>query len=74
MTSCQRVSTKTTGWGNCEEPEPHVIYFLRPNMHHHTHIMQSPTKLLKLMHVSLFDLLPTKILADIYICLYVHNH
>ena len=70
MTIWKHNSTKETGWGHCEEPEPHtphVMYLLFPNMHLRILIIQSPKKRIKPMHASLFGLLPPDIIADIYI-------
>ena len=64
-------STKETGWGSTKVPEPvpHEIFSSPPNMHCFTLILKSPTKELKPMHASLFDLLPSGILVDIGIWL-----
>ena len=45
MRTRQRDSTKETGWGHNEEPEPapHEIYSLNPNMHDNTLILQRST-------------------------------
>ena len=55
MTIWQRDYTKETGWGHCEEPDPHtpyLIYSLCTNMHRRTLIIKRPKKRLKPTHTS----------------------
>ena len=67
---------KETGWGHYDQPEPtpREIFLSPPNMHHRAIILQRPTKLLNPTHASLFNTLPSDILADIDIFLSILEH
>ena len=60
-------SFEETILGNTKEPRtvPNEIFLDTLNMRHRTILLQRPTKLLNPLHASLFDLLPSDILADI---------
>ena len=76
MTIWPRDFTKETRWGHIREPAtaPREILLSPINMHIVTLILQGPTKHFKTSNVSLFDLLPSGILAYIDICLSVLKH
>ena len=76
MTIWPRGSTKETRWVPIRGPvtAPCEIFLPPINMHRHTLILQSPTKHLKPSHTSLFDLLPSVILAYTDIWIYVLEH
>ena len=76
MTIFPRDSTKDTGWGNTEElrTAPREIFLAFLNMHRRTLLLHRPTKLFKSSHASLFDILPSDILADIGIWISVLKH
>ena len=67
MTIWPRNYTKETGWVHTGEPAtaPREKFLYSLNMHWHKIILQLPTKWLNPTDASLFDILPSDILADI---------
>ena len=76
MTIFQTYYTLTTGWVNCKQPNE-IDYgtLFCPSMPDcRKLITKRPTKKLNLTNASLFDLLPTDILADVDTCIYGLNY
>ena len=71
MTILPRNSIKETGWGNTKEPRtaPREVFLDTINMHRCILLLQLNTKRLNPSHESLFDILPSDILANIDIWL-----